>query len=192
MNRRGFLAAAGVTAASAAVSVAIWQRLAEAPPSRPELNTDLSTFLDELCDLVIPDTETPGAKSVGVASWLVLAIDSELEGLNHDAVIAFEQQLNKAAPFISLPRDQRMHVLTAIDQQAFAQPPQADEQETQHEILETWRRLKTLILMGYYSSEVGASQELRYKLVPGRFVPDLVVDENTKAWANDWTAVDFG
>ena len=55
-----------------------------------------------------------------------------------------------------------------------------------------WRTIKTLILTGYYTSEVGASQELRFELVPGRWDPALPVTAETRACSSDWTAVDFG
>lgn len=55
-----------------------------------------------------------------------------------------------------------------------------------------WRTIKTLILTGYYTSQAGGSQELRYEPVPGRWEPDLPVTPETRAISNDWTAVDFG
>jgi hypothetical protein len=45
--------------------------------------------------------------------------------------------------------------------------------------------------MGYYTSEIGASQELQYQLVPGRFDPDLPVKPGDRAWSSDWIGQGF-
>jgi len=77
----------------------------------------------------------------------------------------------------------RQHaVLEAYDAQAFA--PDQDSHP--------WRKIKALILTGYYTSEIGASRELHYELVPGRFDPDVPLPANNRSWSSDWTAVDFG
>lgn len=37
--------------------------------------------------------------------------------------------------------------------------------------------------MGYYYSQVGATQELRYELVPGAWEPSVPITAATRAWA---------
>ena len=54
------------------------------------------------------------------------------------------------------------------------------------------KEIKALILTGYYTSEVGASRELQYELVPGRWDPNLPLPAHNRSWSSDWTAVDFG
>ena len=44
--------------------------------------------------------------------------------------------------------------------------------------------LKELTLHGYFTSEIGATQALNYDPVPGVWIPDLPIDENTKAWTS--------
>ena len=55
-----------------------------------------------------------------------------------------------------------------------------------------WQKIKSLILVAYYTSEVGASKELKYLLIPGQFKPDVPLSEEPKAWSNDWTGVKYG
>ena len=59
-----------------------------------------------------------------------------------------------------------------LDARAFARPVDA----TLSPALQQWPTIKGLILIGYYTSEIGASQELRYVLVPGRFDPDVKLE----------------
>ncbi|MDU0353713.1 hypothetical protein RS130_07055 [Paraglaciecola aquimarina] len=44
--------------------------------------------------------------------------------------------------------------------------------------------LKALIVFGYFTSEVGATQALNYQAVPGGFKGSIPCDENTKSWGS--------
>ncbi len=79
-----------------------------------------------------------------------------------------------------------MALLDDVDRRAFSQSAASDA------MLGQWRTLKALLLIGYYTSEVGASQELRYDLVPARFDPDVPLQPRDRAWSSDWTGVKFG
>ena len=46
-----------------------------------------------------------------------------------------------------------------------------------------WRKLKELILIAYYWSEIGATQELRYELAPGVWEAKVPIGPDTRAWA---------
>lgn len=46
-----------------------------------------------------------------------------------------------------------------------------------------WPTFKRLVLVGYYTSEAGATEELRYEAVPGRYDGCLPVAEVGRAWA---------
>ena len=94
------------------------------------------------------------------------------------------RDLNRAASgdFLSLKPDRQHSILAAYDAEAFG------GERRDH----PWKKIKALILTGYYTSEVGASRELQYELVPGRWEPDLPLPPNNRSWSSDWTAVDFG
>ena len=55
-----------------------------------------------------------------------------------------------------------------------------------------WRKVKALILLGYYTSEIGGAQELRYAPLPGRFDPAVPLQPGERAYSNEWTGVEFG
>jgi hypothetical protein len=46
-----------------------------------------------------------------------------------------------------------------------------------------WRTMKELTLLGYYTSEPGATQELRYAASPGRFEGCVPLERIGRAWA---------
>jgi hypothetical protein len=149
-----------------------------------------SAFLDTLCDLVIPATDTPGAKEVGVAKFVVFASQHGLKSSYTGIVEVFEQALNDYAQvsFLELDREQQNALLEIIDSNVFSRAPKL----TLPANLQTWKSIKSLILLGYYTSKVGGSEELRYQLMPGHFDPDVPVTEETRAWSSDWTGVKYG
>ncbi|MDO1445328.1 gluconate 2-dehydrogenase subunit 3 family protein [Rhodocytophaga aerolata] len=57
-------------------------------------------------------------------------------------------------------------------------------QEEQKAPLPFFRTLKELTLLGYFTSEIGATQALDYKQVPGRYEPCIPYKEGQKAQAS--------
>ena len=161
--------------AVALTPAAVWAAVAS---GEHPIEKDRLALLDVLSDLVLPETGTPGAAAVGTGAFVALAV---AHGLNHSKpgdLASLESELHPEgrAGFLSLESAGQFEVLDAIDAAAFgpAKAPSA------------WPVIKGLILMGYYTSEVGASQELRYKFVPGRYEPDIPFKAGEQGWANDW------
>ena len=178
MQRREFLAhSAALSAASA-----LWAVLHSAAATGAERQPPDDPLFERVCDLVIPDTDTPGAKAVGVPRFMTLAIAHGLAGSSPADRPALELLLHEAADgdFLRLTPARQHEVLTAVDQAGFA---------TRGSL---WPRIKSLVLMGYYTSDVGCTQELYYQLVPGRFDPDVPLKPGDRASANDWTGQRFG
>lgn len=184
MDRRNFLIGMGVSAVGVTSAASIWQAVVdESEIHVSDQQRLLLSDLDAICDAVIPDTDTPGAKSVGVARWLVKAFEHELGHSSPQQLPRFLTMVNDGEAFSSWEKSQQVAYLTELDAQAFIHHSDA-------ELPELWRTVKALIVMGYYTSKVGASEELRYSLVPGHFTPDAKIDPNSaQAWSSDWIAV---
>jgi len=205
-DRRDFLSGAALLALALGVplgALSLSARPAGDAPTARQRNT-----LHEVGHLVIPRTDTPGAAEVGVTDFVVLALAHGLLGTGGPSTAArddpalaqfvrsngtldhlawLEVQLDRRAggDFLRAHRDRRFAVLSALDDEAFPPGPPPPHPSP-------WQAIKSLILTGYYTSESGGSQELRYQLVPGRFDPDLPLRPSDRAWSSDWTAVDFG
>ena len=162
-------------------------------------------LIAEVSELVIPRTQTPGARDVGVGDFVILALAHGLSGTRspmasgmvtsalepfrrRDGSLRYldwlEQTLNRSASgdFVRRDKSQRLALLGALDAQAMAQGAPWSP----------WVGIKGLILTGYYTSEIGGSKELRYELVPGRFDPNIPLKPTDRAWSSDWSAVEFG
>ncbi|MFC3443081.1 gluconate 2-dehydrogenase subunit 3 family protein [Sphingobium rhizovicinum] len=196
-DRRQILGGAVVAGLLAGVPLHAWNRVKAGEDGGADASEKL--LLVRLSDLVIPATDTPGASAVGVPAFVELALRHGLEetapepsaslfagqGRGGFAVLdAVRRDLDQRTStlFLNLPPDRQHAELAAYDAEAFG----GDRKD------HPWKKLKGLILTGYYTSEVGASRELQYELVPGRWDPDLPLAPNNRSWSSDWTAVDFG
>jgi gluconate 2-dehydrogenase gamma chain len=131
--------------------------------------------LDAYCGTMIPKTDTPGASEAGVpafidgmmTNWAAnrtrRQFKTALTGIDAAATAA------KGKGFAALSPAERLEVLTAHDLAQVGDPG--------------YRRLKELTLTGYYLSEIGATQELRYELAPGVWEPKTAITPETRAWA---------
>lgn len=182
MNRRKLLTTSAVIAGAVLAPSAIWLAVRQQQENAP--NETRSTLLDALCDLVIPATDTPGALAVGVPAFVRLALDHGLGGAQprHLEIVAAELVRRGNAEFATIDISQQSNLLAALDADAYQQSPS-------DEVAAAWRLIKQLILLGYYTSEAGATRELRYQLVPGRFDSDVTLAPDERAWASDWVAV---
>lgn len=197
VDRRQVIGGAVMLSALAGLPLYAWNEVREGTLEGASNSEKL--LLARLSDLVIPKSDTPGAVAVGVPAFVELAL---LHGLDETAPplsgsvrmagyrggfpvleeVARDLNRKAAGAFLALKPARQHEVLAAYDAEAFG----GERQD------HPWKKIKALILTGYYTSEVGASRELQYELVPGRWDPDLPLPANNRSWSSDWTAVDFG
>lgn len=135
------------------------------------------TTLDAVCATMIPRTDTPGAIEAKVPEF----IDGMMSNWANDAtqkrfraaLADIDRAANEVAgkPFAALAAETQLQVLADYDADAL-------EQRNRN-----YLQLKELTLMGYYLSEPGATQELRYELAPGVWEPSVPVTPETRTWA---------
>lgn len=202
LDRRQLLGASLLLALGAGTPLALWQRRQSGETG---IADDRQRALAErVSDLVIPATDTPGALAAKVPEWLLLALshgqagtaDAPVgpyavarsvasqapKGLSYLDAVGARLNAMAGGDFVSLPPARQHALLSDLDAAAFT-PGHEDD---------PWHKIKELILTGYYTSEIGGSQELRYELVPGRWDPNIPIGPNDRAFSSDWTAVDFG
>lgn len=204
IDRRQLLGAALLTAVLVGPPLTLAHR--PGTPESGEASDEQIAMLRRVSDVVIPRTDTPGASDVGVPEFVALALSHGLEGTRGPAgdstpAVPPERALTRPQAGLQLldwladalasygvlhaataPGPQVAAAVGRIDDAAFA-PAGADS---------PWHKIKSLILLGYYTSQAGATQELRYELVPGRWDPDLPAGPHDRAWSSDWTALTFG
>ena len=133
--------------------------------------------LDQVSEIMIPKTDTPGARGAGVPvviDQLMINWASPKRGEQFRALMDdIDLRARAKAPA-------GLRGLSAPAQLEFVRAYDAEKMDAQESV---YRRFKELVLTLYYLSEVGATQELRYELVPGKWEPWTTIGPDARAWA---------
>ena len=121
-----------------------------------------------LSDLIIPDTDTPGAKAAEVNRFIDFLLAAESAETQKEYIEALSWLdgyclSRNAGPFAALEAGTQAAVLTLL-----THPQEAPELKRGAELFAV---LKDSIVQAYYSSEIGMLQELNYQTNP--FQPNL-------------------
>lgn len=134
-------------------------------------------LLQRISDLIIPETDTPGALAAGVpqvidrmmVTWALPETQAEwLAGL---AAIDARARRAHGKVFTGLDPETQFQVLSRHDAKALSAGDR------------NYRQIKSTIVEAYYSSEPGATEELRYDPVPGPYRGCVPFDEIGRTWA---------
>lgn len=150
------------------------------------LNSDQLAMVERIADIVIPETDTPGAVSAGVHQFIDVmldgwaSVDTQREFVGELETI--ERRATEAGlrSFVESSAEQQFELIGQLDREAFA----AGNEDA------FFRRFKKLILFSYFSSEPGATQTLRYDRIPGDYVPCLSLENDDRAWF--WLGHSYG
>ncbi len=144
------------------------------------VNDHARTFLHQLCDLIIPDTDSPGAIKAGVLDrfdFVLSRMSEEEQQYWLTELAGVQSELNKFANgvFISMPKQQQVLLLDDFDELAYQQSPPGNA--------DAYRQLKKEIASAYYTTEIGMTRELRYMPVPGKWEACIPFDDVGRTWA---------
>lgn len=136
------------------------------------------TMLERIADLIIPETDTPGAVSAGTHRFIdVMLAEWASPETQQEFVGGFANIDQRATDlgtrdFLDGNAEQQAEVVRLLDEEAFADgAPQT-----------FFRRLKKLVLFAYFSSEPGATQALRFDPFPGDYQPCLPLGDDDRAF----------
>ena len=185
------------------------------------LTPDQRASVEAIADIIIPETETPGARAAGIDQFVDAMVSDYYPANERDRVLNGLVRLDARAqrqhsvPFAKLSREQQTAIVLDLDKAAFTEPPaKADKPvaaEKKPEVQKTdvpvgpgvgadakeaatpppdpedigresfFRRMKELTIVGYYTSEVGQTNELR--LTPWGRYRDIPYKPGMPAWA---------
>jgi len=149
-------------------------------------NGEEIALLDELAETILPETDTPGAKAAGVGAFMALMVtntyhepDQEIfrQGL---AAIDAASRESAGSGFVSASAADRLAMLEALDAEQHEYMSAKLPEQPAH----FFRMMKELALLGYFTSEIGITQAMRYVETPGRFDPCTEYSPGEKIWAD--------
>jgi hypothetical protein len=82
--------------------------------------------------------------------------------------------------FLAATPEQRLALAEKLDAEQMQYMHGLEEDQPAH----WFRMLKELTLLGYFTSEIGYEQALRYAETPGRYDPCVPYAPGEKAWAD--------
>jgi hypothetical protein len=155
-------------------------------------------FLDEVAETILPETTTPGAKAAATGAFMALMVT---DAYTHRQQAIFRdgmRQMDDASrrefnvPFLQAPPDQRLALLRRLDAEQQAETDALEAALTSRAPaapppggtpVHYFRLMKELALLGYFTSEIGYRQAMRYIETPGRYDPCAPHKPGEKIWA---------
>lgn len=134
-------------------------------------------LLDEVADTILPDTKTPGAKAANVGAFMALMVTDTYTDQDAAVFRAGLSSLDKEG-FMSAAPQQRLTRLEQLDREQQAYQEKKKREESPH----FFRQMKELTLLGYFTSEIGGAQAMRYRETPGRFDPCVPYTPGETTW----------
>lgn len=149
------------------------------------LNAEHTAMLNEIAETIIPTTSSPGAKAANVGEFMVVMVKDCYEEKNQKIFVeglekvdtASDKKFNKT--FMEIDQKQRHDLLSEIDndQKNYMKNKKADEPS------HYFRMMKELTLLGYFTSEIGATKALRFVDIPGRYDACIPYKKGEGAWS---------
>jgi len=159
-----------------------------------EFTEENIAFLDEVAETILPQTTTAGAKAAGVGRFMTLMVNDCYTKANqeifHKGLTTLDDECNKMhnVGFMKATPEQRKQLLISVDKetkdyvkkQTDAENQQKEkekqgQEKTTDDFLKRimpnhyFQQLKQLAIFGYFTSEKGRTEGLRYTPVPGKF-----------------------
>jgi gluconate 2-dehydrogenase gamma chain len=154
------------------------------------LSKEQGAVVADVAEIIIPRTDTPGAQDAGVPAFIDTMLKDVYEDADRQRYVSGLKAFDDAARtahskgFVELTKPQQTELVRKFHDEAVASELAVETRPSYLQrpfILMT----KELTMLGFFSSEPGATQVLQYSAVPGAFkgcVP-LAQAGNGKAWA---------
>jgi glucoside 3-dehydrogenase (cytochrome c) hitch-hiker subunit len=159
------------------------------------LSKEEGALVDDVADLILPRTDTPGARDVGVPAFIDVILKDAYPAEDQARFVSglkdFDAEAQRAhgKPFLELPQAQRLAFLQKVHDEAAA----AEKKLADNEVPPSQRQrpfvlmMKELTMLGFFVSKAGATQVLQYVAVPGGFQACIPLAQagNGKQWATE-------
>jgi len=159
-----------------------------ATPALKTLNLHQDATVTTIAELIIPQTETPGAKAVRVNEFIDLILtewyddESRAKFLVGLANVDTQSHDLFGKDFVDCAAAQQKQLVTALDEE-LTELRQSDTYPSHRRRRELvgdksfFHGIKQLTLVGYFTSEEGAKQALHYEVIPSKHIQCAPLEE---------------
>lgn len=174
-------------------------------PGNITFTADQQAQVAEIADIIIPKTGTPGAKAAGVGPFITMMIQDcypsdvqevfvdGLNDVNKRSLAKFKRPFVRlsiedknliikevADQTIQLRKDERTQQrVDAAQKKSGMNTTPGSEQPKNH----FFQVIRELTILGYFTSQTGATEALAFLPIPGKFVGCVDLKPGQKVWA---------
>lgn len=156
------------------------------PDWKPQtLTVEQNQMVDTIAEIIIPATDTPGASAANVNRFIDAMVGESYLPEERDRFLSGLDDVNTRCqdrfgrPFVECTSGEQQSLVAQMDDETFG----SDAGQHNSEEPQFFRVLKELVVVGYYTSEVGATQELKTNIVPGRYDGDVPYEKIGRTWS---------
>ncbi len=158
---------------------------------RPKIVTlEQDELITTIVELIIPETDTPGAKAARVNEFVDLMLadwftptESEhfMKGL---AELASRAQETYSSAFIKCTIEEQTSILEELENESLSHRENSSSESETDVLKPFFSQMKELTLIGYYTSEIGATQELKYLGAAINYAGCVPFSDIGRAWSD--------
>ena len=159
-----------------------------------EWTPDDISWINELGESILPQTSSPGAKAANVGQFMTVMVNDCYEAADQKVFREGIESINKIADkkfgksFMAITPEQRNTIAIELDKEAKEYSKKVTafddiekrnyiaaikrgqvDYRKKHMSVHYFTMMKQLTLLGFFTSQLGATQAVRYLPVPGRY-----------------------
>ena len=201
MDRRDLLKMIMTTTGIAMVggSAFGYEMKSQVPLSKTIFTSEDVILFNEIAEVILPRTSTPGAKDANVGLMALILANDCYTPRERDTLVKGLQSLNKQtqrtyeSPYLLLNTKQKTEFVTLLDSTAKDQNNKQDiyylsatpydrDSDDDKPLPHYFTLIKQLTLFSFFTSKEGATKVLRYEAVPGKYNGELPYKKGDRAW----------
>lgn len=142
-------------------------------------------FLNEVAETILPQTTSAGARAADAGRYMTVWVNDcytkEEQEIFHKGLASLDEASKKmnGKSFLESTQEERTNLLIAIDNEKKEYYQTKKPDDPPH----YFQQMKQLAIAGYFCSQKGRKEALRYTPVPGKYIGDLDYKKGDKAFA---------
>ncbi|HBD43018.1 MAG TPA: hypothetical protein DC011_04855 [Bacteroidetes bacterium] len=146
---------------------------------------DQATTIKAVVDTIFPETDTPSASQAGIPGFIDELLtrnsseDDQTAFMNELNEFMEQSELDLGVPFADAESTVQAEYLMEIHKTASGQ----GETLKNTSIPDYFMKMKWMTVVGYFTSEAGATQVLRYAAIPGPYQGCIQFEDVGRTWA---------
>ena len=149
------------------------------------LNPHQNETVTTIAEIIIPQTNTPGAKAARVNEFVDLIVTEWYDEEERSTFLTGLADVDARTrdlygkDFVECGEKQQVELLQALDDEVAAARSEADVRRRRNRPPEKnfFFMMKQLTLVGYYTSQIGFEQELHGEIIPSRHASCVPLEE---------------